>query len=791
MNSQEVEKAINSNNKTLTLMDAFIKSTYKGNTITDFSDSDIDTKKVGKYTLILKILKYKNFKKNRQLLINQLSSNDTILFNKNSRKFKDTPATNIIKKAIKNRKKYYKKTNYFSANFYSKYLYKIKKAPAKVIGIEFGDLGGGLNKNRTGIIYLSETFSKIIKKKKQFKEDIIAVKTNGIDNKAGYNRASNTDFNFYKNSVIFGDKIVSPISKSALLYYKYKLEKTFDENGFTIHKIKVIPRRKIENVFNGYIFIVKNSWQLYKVDLYVKGKQIQQPNIDVLKISQQYNYNNDNNLWLLKTQLTSFNINQFDVNLNGYMYSDFSNYNLKIKTKFDKKILYIPSSATLKNNDFWDKKRPISLTTEEENEYAFKNKIYKKRTSEVFLDSINREHNKFVFSDLIFDYNHKNLYKKNRFKIVFPLNTMFNTIQGWHTRAAFYYFKDLKHQNYSLNSEIDYGFSDNKLRALGSFNYRFNDKVNSILVFKTGRQLTEFSEPFSTNPIANTFSSLIFENNDAKFYDKSFTEINYHQEIINGLFINTKLSYEDRKPVFNTTNYVFINWKDKKYTSNNPLELNNYTESIIDKHYLYKFNINATIKIKQKYLLLPNRKINLSTNYPKININYTKGFTFKTKKYNFDYIEARVFQNFNISNKGIFSYNIKGGKFFNKNNISFIDFKHFDISQVHVDIIKNYTNHFALLPAYTFSTNNMFTEFHAEHNFNGYILRKIPLINKLQFKFIIGANTLFTKDNKPYSELNIGLSNIGLGKYRFLRVDYVRSFYNGKSIGSFIFGLSL
>jgi len=794
MTSQEIEKAIDSKNKTLTLMDAFIKSTYEGNTITDFSDSDIDTKKVGKYTLILKILKHKNFKENRQYLIDQLFSNDTIIFDKKSRKFKDTPANNIIKKVVKNRKNYFKKTNFYSADYYSKYLYKIKNAPKKIIGIELGDLGGGLDKTRSGIIYLSETFSEFIKKKKQFKEEIKAVKINGIDNKIGYNRASNNNFNFYKNSITIGDKIISPIAKSSLIYYKYKLEETFNKDSFTIFKIKVIPRRKTSNVFNGYIYIIKDLWQIYKVDLYVKGRQIQQPNIDFIKINQEYSLNKKENLWLLKNQTTTFKISQFNVNLNGYMVSEFSNYNFNkksLKKQLNKKILFVANDATNKNESYWNKKRPTPLSKAEVHEYNYKNKIYLKRTSKQYFDSINRKQNKFYTSDLIFDYNHRNLNKKNRFKIVFPLNTMFNTIQGWHTRTSFSYFKDRKHQNYSLNTEIDYGFSDQQIRAVGSFNYRFNDKVNSILKFKTGKQLTEFNYPYSTAPIFNTFSNLIFKKNDAKFYDRYFAEISYHQELINGLFISSKISYENRKPVYNTTNYVLLNWKNKVYSSNNPLELNNYNTPIIDKHKLYKFKINATIKFGQKFLLLPNKKVNLSTNYPKLNLGYSKGFTFKNKNHNYDFIEARIFQHFNISNKGMFSYNIKGGEFIYKNNLSFIDYKHFDITQVHVSYVKDYTNHFAILPTYAFSTNNKFTEFHLEHDFNGYIFKKIPFINKLQYKLIIGANTLFTSNNKPYSEINIGLNNLGFGKYRFLRVDYVRSFFNGKSVGSFIFGLSL
>jgi len=36
----------------------------------------------------------------------------------------------------------------------------------------------------------------------------------------------------------------------------------------------------------------------------------------------------------------------------------------------------------------------------------------------------------------------------------------------------------------------------------------------------------------------------------------------------------------------------------------------------------------------------------------------------------------------------------------------------------------------------------------------------------------------------------MGLDNIGIGKWRFLRIDYVRSNFNGKKGDGFLFGIS-
>ena len=101
-------------------------------------------------------------------------------------------------------------------------------------------------------------------------------------------------------------------------------------------------------------------------------------------------------------------------------------------------------------------------------------------------------------------------------------------------------------------------------------------------------------------------------------------------------------------------------------------------------------------------------------------------------------------------------------------------------------------NRFNVLPYYERSTNTGYFEAHAEHNFKGWVLGKIPGINKLNFNLVAGAHLLSTQDQRLYRELNVGLSNVGWGKFRLLRVDYV---YGqgalGGNKGAFLIGLSL
>jgi hypothetical protein len=68
-------------------------------------------------------------------------------------------------------------------------------------------------------------------------------------------------------------------------------------------------------------------------------------------------------------------------------------------------------------------------------------------------------------------------------------------------------------------------------------------------------------------------------------------------------------------------------------------------------------------------------------------------------------------------------------------------------------------------------------------------MNKIPLLNKLKSTLILGAHTLSTPNVKPYTEFTVGLDNLGFGKFKMLRVDYVRSYQNGFQGDGIVFGL--
>lgn len=709
------------------------------------------------------------------------------------------PADEIITKAIASRKKNAARTDKFEADFYSRGIFRAKDIPKKFMGMEIGDFEGNLDSTRSGIIYQSETVSKIkFEKPDNLKEEIIASKIAGNDNGFSYNTALNTNYDFYENYVDLGINMVSPIANNAFNYYKFKLESSFlDDKNQLINKIKVTPKRDKEPVFEGYIYIVEDSWAIYGIDLDIKGYRMQQPILENMKLTQNFSYNESTKIWAKNIQSLEFSAGIFGMKFTGKFTHVFSNYIFKDafeKKTFGKEIVTFADNANKKEESFWNEFRPVPLTTEEATNYVKKDSIQTVRKSETYLDSIDAKGNKFKIHKLITGYTYKKTFKKWSFNYQGMTNLSslsFNTVQGWNLDSGFSFRKwDEETGKYTyISSTFNYGFAEDRVRVNGRYYHRFNNKNNAYIAIAGGSSINQFNSNEPISNIVNSVSTLFFKNNFMKLYNKEFAEISYGREVTNGVYVSGKMLYENRHALFNNTDYTFIK-NDDAYFSNDPLQPFNYTSTPFEKHHIIKASIGTRIRFGQKYISRPDGKINIQNDdYPILSFNYEKAFGATNNDYHYDLISASVDYNKTIGNKGDFGLRFKAGKFFNAENISFIDYKHFNGNQTHVNLLNNSLNSFNLLPYYSHSTNDAYFETHIEHNFKGYIMNKIPLLNKLQWNLIGGFHQINIPDRKPYQEVTVGFDNIGWGKLRFLRIDYVRSYQNGFQGDGIMFGV--
>jgi hypothetical protein len=792
----------------LSLVTVLEENTYNGTSSNEQGNYELNIKNIGKHTIVFQYLGFKTqkitvliekfpFIQNIKLVEENFSLMEVVI------NTKDNPANAVIRKAIANKKDNTESTARFKADFYSRGIFKVKDLPKKIMGQKVGDLDGAVDSTGTGIIYLSETVSKIIfEKPDNLKERIIASKVSGDNKGFSYNTARSTIYDFYDNTLDFGTKIISPIANNAFNYYIYKLEGTFqDENNLMINKIKVIPKRDAEPVFEGYIYIVEDSWAIYAIDLDIKGHRMHQEIVDVMKLKQNFSYNKNNHIWAKTTQSLEFSAGIFGIKFNGkfsYVYSNYEFEKAFAKKTFTNEIVSFEDNSNKKDTLFWNKIRPIPLTLEENTDYIKKDSVHTVRNSKKYLDSIDKKGNKFKFYSPITGYHWKNSSQKKSFSYDGLLNLSsltFNTVQGWTLDSGFSYrnwaAQEDKGKSTNISTKFNYGFSDERLRVTANYYHRFNNQNYASLTVSGGSTIQQFNPEEPITSFINSVSTLFFKDNYMKLYNKEYAGFTFGQNVGNNFYLKGTIEYQQRKPLFNTTDYSFIK-SDDVYSSNNPLFPNDYVTPAFDRHHLTKLSVFARINFGNKYISRPDGKINIKNdNYPTLYFGFENAFASNDKKYEYQLFTSQIRYDFNAGNKGELGINLKAGTFIHGENISFVDYKHFNGNRTHIGTSDRYLNVFNLMPYYSNSTNNAYFEAHLEHNDKGYIMNKIPLLNKLNSTLVLGFHALAVPDVKPYSEVTIGLDNLGFGKLKVFRFDYVHSYQNGIQENGIVFGLKI
>ncbi|SHM13325.1 CarboxypepD_reg-like domain-containing protein [Flavobacterium chilense] len=793
----------------LPFVSVFEENTYSGTTSNEQGKYQLNVKEVGKNKIIFQYLGFKTQKitvsadaKTMTLDVKMLEEsfalNEVVIDPKNN------PANAIIRNAIANKKDNSDKTARYTADFYSKGMFKVKDLPKKILGkkVDLGqDMASNLDSTGTGILYLSETISKItFEKPNKLKEKIIASRISGNNKGYSYNTASLSTYDFYENTLDFDIKLISPIADNAFSYYKYKLEGTFfDENNHQINKIKVIPKRDKEPVFEGYIYIVDDSFAIYAIDLDIKGYRMKNEFTEVMQLNQSFSYNTKNKIWTKNAQTLDFTAGIFGIKFSGKFNYVYSNYEFPAsfeKKTFGNEIVAFEANANKKDDAFWNEIRPIPLTIEEKTDYTKKDSLQTIRKSQKYTDSIDAKTNKFKITDVLMGYGYKNTFKKYSFDYKGLLNLTslsFNTVQGFNLDSGFSFKKGNEEEGKttSVSTTFNYGFSDQRFRAIGQFTHKFNNINYATISASGGTKVAQFNSAEPISKLINSVSSLFYKDNYMKLYNLEFAQVNYSQNILNGIKLIAKAGYEQRKPLFNTTDYSFFK-RDDQYSSNNPQAPNDFTTPAFDQHHLFKTALTTLINFGTKYISRPDGRYNVKNDkYPTLSLTYEKAFAASEKKYEFERIGAFASYDLSLGNKGILGMNLRAGKFFNAENISFIDYRHFNGNQTHIGTSNRYLNVFNLMPYYTNSTNDSYFEMHLEHNDMGFVTNKIPLINLLKSTMNIGFHSLAIPDRKPYSEFTVGLDNLGFGKFKIFRLDYVHSYQGGIQQNGVVFGLKI
>ncbi|MFC5282221.1 DUF5686 and carboxypeptidase regulatory-like domain-containing protein [Pedobacter alpinus] len=683
------------------------------------------------------------------------------------------PAYAIIKKAINKRKGHLTETPAYTCKVYIKGVQKLLKAPEKFLGRDIGEVAkqAGLDSNRTGIVYQSESQSILnYLPPNNYQEEMISSKVAGSNRAFSFNRATELLLNFYENyqnwDGISNRPFVSPIADNALFYYDYKLIGSTLENGELINKIQLIPKRKYDPAYRGYIYIVENSWRIHSTD-FLMTKESNITLIDSLKINQKFIPIKQN--WMPASVAFEFKGGLFSFKFGGYFLGIYTDYDFKPTKpiKNFKEVLKITKDVNKKDDEYWSNERPIPLTKEEKVNYVKKDSIAKKRESKPYLDSLDKVNNKLKFSKIFLGgYQPRNRFKKEYYNFDGLLSSVhFNTVEGFAINYGASYSKridTINNRNFTWNGHLRYGFSNKLFSANTGFTIPILKKQS--LSFLLGSDVVDLNNNGSINILGNTFNSLFFEKNYMKLYRKQLVQVGFNSQIAGGLNGSLTLFYNDNNWLANTTTYKFIDDKEIEFTSNNPFQPLS-SQPLFVQHQTFKAKISLRYNFSNKYVTYPTGRFYLPSKWPVLNFNYIKAIpNIFGSDTDFDQLSLRISKpNIKFGFYGKFSFATEAGAFINTNNIFYPDFKHFTGNKALAFTPAD--NQFLFLDFYKFNTANKYFEAHLEHNFSGFFSNKIPLVRKLKLQELVGINYLASNELTNYRELYVGLAFTGLKVY--------------------------
>ncbi len=726
-----------------------------------------------------------------------LKTADLLLEEVTVRASKRDPAYAIIQNAIDNKKKYLKAVDSYKTEIYIKATEIIdekerkkrqkdidaakeaEKEKEKLGGIDvnidepkdpFAEQNAANRKllNTLNMLEMQVTLNYEFPKK--YKEQRTAYKTYGDKNGLFVPRFGETDFNFYRNMVrltgIAENSVISPLSNTSILSYKFKLIETKAEGAALVHKIKVIPRKSGNSTVSGFIYINDGLWNINRLDLNLpKGGM---KFFDEMNFKQSYEAYEDST-WIVYRQEFSYEtkVGRFKTFTGSttMRYSDYQmNYEFPEKF-FNNEVIITTKEAYDRDTAFWKSSRPEALTIEQQKMVFLRDSIDAVLNSKEYQDSITAEFNKVTPLEIFWEgVGWRNNDKKSEFYIgSIPSLVDFSPIGGWRAGPFASYtrrYENGKMVNY--RGKVSYGFKNEDVTGFFNAWHRYDPHRLADVSFRVSRRFQ------SINPYDAFLNQLSVSN----FIENNEAEIWHRMEIVNGLYIRTNLSFNDRKSIESKIgNTQLEEWISTTEFGDDILVFEDYQAFISD--------IRLQYTPGQKYMTEPTRKVILGSDYPTFTLRHKRGWNnVLSSDVRFDYLELSMDQDLLLGQFGHTIYHARVGDFINTDKLQEVDLKRFRRSDPIL-----YSN-----PLYSFqtldsnlSTTNLYFEVHAVHHFNGALVNNIPLVKKTGVRLVAGGGYMWLKDgNFQHYEALLGIERVfKLGARRRLKIGLFGAYGDG------------
>lgn len=600
------------------------------------------------------------------------------------------------------------------------------------------------------------------------RSDLNAIRISGLKTNGFFFKRIENVFkyvNVLNETVVIADKsFASPIAQTGFINYDYVLTDSINTKMGKEYKIYFFPRREADWVFNGNMTISTPSYALKDIEMRIHPdinlnvvrdvyiKQSFQEIEEGIFLPSSSNYEGD---------FTIFSKNEDEKGLYIKKNETFNSYVLnqqKLKAFYKESQSIKTDSDLNKDDDYWE-----ILDGE-------------KTTANIIMLLKDLEDNRKVKSiTSTIDF------LTSGYKVISP-NLQFgkwwdalnyNDIEGLRFNARFRTFRTLD-DRFRSTAFIAYGLKDRGIKYGIDSRYLLSYKPRLTLGLV-------YSNDFEQ--LGNTiFSTGILLDSKPKVKRNLFSRgSNYFLSAVETIGFTTLL-----EPFKNLQ--IGLSLESKHFASADQTYFNiDYEQNgtVLKQYNNTSFSTYLTFT--------PNRNVygrgvdqkSGRSNFASLSLKYTRGLDGILKgNFSYNQLQFSYKQPIRISFLGILESNLELGKTFDSVPIALLTA--LPANQGYSLIPRT----FSLINYYDWISDNYLLG-HFEHHFNGFIMNKIPLLEKLKlrslmtFRFAYGSisNNNISKNksnivynspnNKPYYEYSLGIENIGFGNFKFFRADFI------------------
>lgn len=715
---------------------------------------------------------------------------------------KEDPAYPIMRKVIKNKDLNDKrKIEVFECESYTKVEIDIdnisdkfgKRKIIRKVKSAIDSIGGLTGEDGKPLIplFLSETISKYYYRQNpdRIKEIVLKAKVEGvgIDDNAAFSQilgSSFQEYNFYRNWLNILEKdFVSPLADGWKFHYDYYLEDSVQIGGHFCYRIEVVPKRPADLAFEGMIWIDKQSYALKQIDVTIHKKA----NINFMekiKIQQEY-MPTPKGPWLPSKTRVLVDVAQITQSSAGFLarfytsqkeHSFDKNYPLKF---YDQKV-EVDRDAEFHNQEYWNTSRHDSLTPAELQTYAMIDSIKQVPIVKTYSEIINIlstgdiQVGKFAFNNIPYNYGNNNV-EGHRLRLGIRTNSDMSRFFEFRTYVAYGTLD--KRFKYSVGLR----FIPHR-KSWTNFGYTRTEDIAQMAINPNGVNVpAAFVAALTFGNLAGRSPFWKVENN---FYAQS--------DIFKGFTQTVKL---------NNASYTQIGthfaYKTNPNDPDAPLRKDFNTTELIFETRLAK---------DERFFYNGNYRYSMGTSkLPVVTFRYTMGLkNFWGGDFNYHRFAINFEQGLRIGALGRAYYSLVGS--YTPSTIPY------PLLEVHLGNRSNFYNFYGFnLMNFLEFVSDRHAQLNFEHNFDGLITNRIPLLKRWKLRTFVAGNLLVGRlsqknqdlipaqfgdivlrqpnslKDTPYVELGYGVDNI----LRFFRVTFLhrvtyRDVPNARKFGVFI-----